>query len=350
MVDSTKKKKEGKENTGDVQRVQNLRVGDILRQARAEKKLDLEKVSASINIRVAQLRAIEEGDIDALPGMTYALGFVRSYANFLKLNSAEIVHKFKAEHGALHPLRTEMHFPEPIQENRLPGPIIIGLASFFVVVVLVLWSLFSGGDDENSQIAAQIQPPPVDVTTTVMSMGDHMPLDENIPMAEVTQDPSVVVPEASVTLSGIGLLDTPPPAAIAPAAVATVEADVATVASETPPAETPVPVKVEKEEPSADIINIKPTKGRVVISAIQSSWVEVVDSAGSSIYKKVMRPGDQYHVPDQKGLALITANAGGLEIVVDGKKVQSIGKRGQILRGIPLDPDELKKTKIRTRD
>ena len=83
-----------------MQRAAPTTSGEILRAARLAKGLGLEEISSSIHIRVGQLRAIEEGNLAGLPGMTYALGFVKSYATFLKLNSADVVQKFKAEHGA----------------------------------------------------------------------------------------------------------------------------------------------------------------------------------------------------------------------------------------------------------
>ena len=65
---------------------------------------------------------------------------------------------------------------------------------------------------------------------------------------------------------------------------------------------------------------------------------------------RVLRPGEQYFVPDQPGLSLVTANAGGLEIEVDGKIVQELGKPGEIVRGIVLDPKSLKKRRIRVQN
>jgi hypothetical protein len=50
-------------------------------------------------------------------------------------------------------------------------------------------------------------------------------------------------------------------------------------------------------------------------------------------------------VPDQTGLSMVTANAGGIDIFVDGKKMLPVGKPGEIVRGIVLDANTLKKQK-----
>jgi len=94
------------------------------------------------------------------------------------------------------------------------------------------------------------------------------------------------------------------------------------------------------------VIKIKRGKSRITLKAKEPSWIQVVDANQKILYRKVLRPGEQYSVPDQPGLVLDTANAGGFVILVDGKQVQQIGKEGDIMRGVALDPQELKIKKI----
>ena len=60
---------------------------------------------------------------------------------------------------------------------------------------------------------------------------------------------------------------------------------------------------------------------RITIRTIVDSWVEVRDGEGEVLFTRVLREGEQYHVPDRLGLSLVTGNSGGLEFVVDGEKV-----------------------------
>jgi cytoskeleton protein RodZ len=338
------KKKKPRHHAGhaeQTQKPQTLRSGQILRQARLDKGLELEQVSSAIHVRAVQLRAIEEGEIEALPGMTYALGFVRSYANFLKLDSTDIIHKFKTEHGMAGIARPELHFPEPLASGHQPDPVMIGTAAFFAILLLLLWAIFSDrGSDEALQIAEQIPPAPV-VATLAESMA---PAAETIPAA-----------------ADAAALTTPAPAATtetaAPPAAASAEKQVAPQ-KPPPPAVAAAPITVQKApavaekapEQAREIIDVKPGRGRIVLKSTQTSWVQVNDSGGKAIFKKVMRPGEQYYVPEEKGLTLITSNAGGLEIYVDGTKARSVGRQGEIVRGIALNPSELKKQKIRSRE
>ena len=65
-------------------------IGSTLREARKRRKVELSEVEAATKIRRAYLRAIEAEDWEALPGDTYARGFVRTYASYLGLDGARL--------------------------------------------------------------------------------------------------------------------------------------------------------------------------------------------------------------------------------------------------------------------
>lgn len=71
--------------------------GEILKNARIEKGLSLEDVEKVIKIRPYYLRTLEEENYSALPGTTYARGFLRTYSKFLGLDSDKIIEMFNAE-------------------------------------------------------------------------------------------------------------------------------------------------------------------------------------------------------------------------------------------------------------
>src|ERR1700743_2558661 len=72
-------------------------VGQDLRAARMRRGDDLATVSKALKIRKDHLEAIEEDRLEQLPGRTYAVGFVRSYADYLGLDTAQCLERFKAE-------------------------------------------------------------------------------------------------------------------------------------------------------------------------------------------------------------------------------------------------------------
>jgi cytoskeleton protein RodZ len=83
---------------------------------------------------------------------------------------------------------------------------------------------------------------------------------------------------------------------------------------------------------------------RVVITARADSWVQIQGPGNELVMTRILRPGESYPVPERPGLVMVTGNAGGLEVVVDGRPVGSLGAMGVVKRGIALDPDSLRAT------
>ena len=95
-------------------------VAVLLQRARLGLELDVDQVAADLKIRKVYLVAIEDGRFDDLPGPTYAVGFVRAYADYLALDSEEIVQRFKEEVEGLDE-RLQLVFLTPSPESRVPG-------------------------------------------------------------------------------------------------------------------------------------------------------------------------------------------------------------------------------------
>jgi cytoskeleton protein RodZ len=84
--------------------------------------------------------------------------------------------------------------------------------------------------------------------------------------------------------------------------------------------------------------------GRIVLTARADSWVEVRDpESNATVVARLLKTGDVYRIPDKPGLKLLTGNAGGLVVMVDGQVAPPLGKDGIVRRGIALDPDSLRK-------
>jgi hypothetical protein len=80
------------------------------------------------------------------------------------------------------------------------------------------------------------------------------------------------------------------------------------------------------------------TGARIVLRATQEAWVQVRDSDDNLLLTRLLRAGDSYRVPNRPGLTMLTGNAGGLEITVDGNRLGSLGSVGKVRRDVPLDP------------
>lgn len=70
-------------------------IGLTLQQARQKKKLKLETISKKTKISIRYLKALEAEEWNAFPAPAYAQAFLRSYADFLNLDSDELVQEYK---------------------------------------------------------------------------------------------------------------------------------------------------------------------------------------------------------------------------------------------------------------
>ncbi|MDE1150940.1 MAG: DUF4115 domain-containing protein [Micavibrio sp.] len=346
---------------------QNMKVGAWLKQTRLARAIELEEVSAAIHVRVAQLKAIEENHIESLPGMTYAVGFVKSYANYLKLDANDVLARFRAENGAA--ARPQLHAPEAFVESKMPDPLMLGIAGFCVVLLIAAWAVFSGGDDSDKKIASNIPAAPTVAETTTLLTPSVAPVSAAMAPATTTAPVAGTATLATGTAPAGHAAATVPPAgtvAAAPAAGALPDANAQvadgmvisalprpspkpTDAADAPAAST----GINWDTPAADtadnsVINVGRGRSRVMLRANEASWVQISDAAQHVLLKKVLRAGDQFFVPGT-ATTLVTSNAGGFDVFVDGSKVQQLGDRGEILRGVSLDPESLSRTRKNAR-
>jgi len=71
-------------------------IGEKLRQARESKKLTIKNVVSDTNMAPTYIEALEEEDFDKFPSETYIIGFLRTYSEYLKLDSKEIISLYKS--------------------------------------------------------------------------------------------------------------------------------------------------------------------------------------------------------------------------------------------------------------
>jgi cytoskeleton protein RodZ len=119
-------------------------IGSTLREARMRAHIDIGEVEARTKIRAKYLRAIENEEWDLLPGPVYVKSFLRTYGDFLGLDSRLLIDDFKRRYES--PSDNELR---PIaalgreRERAARGPLIpswalIGLVLVAIVAVLVI--------------------------------------------------------------------------------------------------------------------------------------------------------------------------------------------------------------------
>jgi helix-turn-helix protein/uncharacterized protein DUF4115 len=127
------------------------RIGEVFREARRRREIDLAEVEQATRIRPRFLRAIEAEEWDVLPGGVYTRGFIRAYAAFLGLDGDRLAEDYRetvegasrewtspeAEHPASPPFRARRRLASGCLPGRawLVGAGVVGIAALAIVVL-----------------------------------------------------------------------------------------------------------------------------------------------------------------------------------------------------------------------
>lgn len=207
-------------------------VGDLLRRAREGRGEELETVATRLRIRPGYLKAIEAGRFQDLPGLTYAVGFVRTYADHVGLDAEDVVRRFRDEVSELKS-QTQLVFPVVAAEGKMPRGAILLLSALLAAIAYGGWYYLS----EREQSALDLIPElPAKLRALVTSEEPAAPLPADTAPA----------PEATAAVGSGAAVETAPQAAPTPAAPAattpatgSAEATAPAVAPEPSPAAIP---------------------------------------------------------------------------------------------------------------
>lgn len=323
-------------------------VGATLKAARARTGKELPEVALLLRIRQPFLSALEDGRHKDLPGVTYAVGFLRTYADFLNLDGEEMVRRFRQEAAGELNARNELVFPSPVTEGRIPGGAVLFLGLFLGAIAYGGWYWLSSSEGSVAELVpalpdrlAGMLNRPANLTSekaaapsaddklaagntatpdTPQGEGGRNVAAGNEPMPEIVSPEPEVLPAEPAPVAEVPEEDLP----AAPAAA--VEA---AVAQNPPPAD-------------PKVIGAENVNSRIQIKAVgDECWIQIRELDGQMLQSRLLRDGDLYLVPNRPGLTLMVGNAGALEIRVDGKVIPPLGNPGQVRRDIKLDVESL---------
>lgn len=311
----------------------SIDIGKELRDARQTLCLEIEALSGELCISRSQLLALEENRSKDLPGPTYAIGFLRVYADRLQLDADALCHAYRLKFGDVD-LTPQLHFPEPLPETRIPAMSVLISGSLALVGIYMGWSALSGV--ENVQANLVPAPPAHLVALVEGESADSSTKPEVTLTAEVNSAESEVAKEAEPD-SRLASAEEAAPAAV----------EVATGPAEEPATE--VIEQPQQQDRSSVVksanasvpqssVTYEASQSRVQIRALQDTWVMITDKDDQMLMEGVIRSGERYTPPAIEGLRLTTSNAGGLELTVDGHILAPLGEKGAVMRSVLLDP------------
>jgi cytoskeleton protein RodZ len=330
------------------------RVGLELKAHRERKGHELDMAARVLRIKTAHIQAIEESRFADLPGKTYAIGFVRSYAEYLGLNPEDCIRRFKIEYdevmGAATLAKPKKRggyvYPALRDERRMPHGSLFILAGILVLGVWGGWYLSTAAERQFTG-AETVALPPDDLPTPEEAEALLRAAAAGPAPAETAQADETNAAEAAGD-------DTAPaePASAAEQMVAALTGAGGETASlpndvaEAPAVLNALPDGAPQASPiarDAQVFGTQNNAARVILRARGDTWIRVEAPDGAVLFEETLIRGDSYRVPNRAGIILATRNAGAVEVLVDGRSLGPAGAVGEALVELPIDAETLRR-------
>ncbi|MDC3116288.1 DUF4115 domain-containing protein [Alphaproteobacteria bacterium] len=307
-------------------------IGKLCLDARVNNGLTQEQASALLKVRVKIIKDFENGSQIDLPGTAYKIGFVRSYARLLKLDSDLLVQEFK-ESLEVDNFKEEYKFLSPeIHSNKILP--IGAVLSFFIALIVYSGWYYTDRNNAINIVSNNVVDKEIEKITEA-DKNSYVIIEENfdpknsvISLIENKDDEikrTILEEKVNITEVKKNLITTPIKPNLNNEKTASVSDKVDTKNFETQTNE--MSAKANERDPSNEM----------VLKAIGNSWVEIEDLDGNVLMTRLMRPGETYVVPNINGLTFNTGNAGALSLSQGDVIVPKLGAIGEIITARPLN-------------
>ncbi len=240
-------------------------IGDILRQAREKRGLSIHEAHEATKILPNSITDLEENRFESFANKVYARAFLRDYANFLNLDSAQLLEAYEATLG-----ESPSKEPAPSIVVRRERPWLRAFGYALLLVIICAAVAYGGYRSYEAYVS-------------------HRQL------AKLRQKPLTQSPETH---------------------------NVATMPKAPPVAPPPAPEKPEAapQPPPAPVVE----KLAVEVAALRPVWVRIkVD--GSTVTEQIIAQGKTLSFEGNKSITVRAGMAGAVQIKVNGQTQPPLG-------------------------
>ena len=286
-----------------------MQVGDRLRQGRVRLGIDLDQLARDTRISRRYLEAIEADNPAGCPGAFFYRSFVRQYAAAVGLDPAEL----EREVDRLQPSIVSMPDPHALSEFPLktPDPLLSASNRMQLAGGTRLWV---------SVIAL------VAVIAGCTALYAWLRREPKVAMATPDASKSTVQPsQPAVVPTATGTTAGPPPSTSTQVpAPGGQPAEAAPAASQTASSNAPsgqAPAGAQPVSPEDRV--------QLVLSSREPAWISL-HADGKTVFVGTLKPGQTKTVAGKERARMRIGNAGGVDVMFNGKAIGSVGPRGQI--------------------
>lgn len=252
-----------------------------LKAAREARGLSLNDVFNATRVSRVNLDALENDDFERLPPPVYTRNFIRKYAQAVGVDEKPILDRYEMHIEGLIPSREETEVQKPWPEDGRRYRFLFGTLAAVIVAGVLVYAIFLYDQSGN----------PVSPVKT----------GESTPQAQIVPTPPVETPSTAQTNPLREPLSTVPP--------------------------TPA---MTKTVPASTVATVSGKTLHLVIETVELTWVRITEDRNPS-YQLLLKPGDRIERMASDSFLLDIGNAGGINLILQGKPLESLGKRGQVI-------------------
>ncbi|MBF0589234.1 MAG: helix-turn-helix domain-containing protein [Magnetococcales bacterium] len=358
MPDGAKDPAPRKGSSAEDESANAIKLGKALKRARKAKGLSLEALSKETRIRMAHLKALEEGRLDALPGPTFVIGFLKLYARQLDLPEQDLIHQFTSEVKRKSSQLNTPFFPAPSMSRHLPKRWLVALGAmgflgFFLLYELVLT------DHSLSQLFDEMMQSPPQSAVEAPTVEQRITLSSSTPAHHDQERESSTDRKTSANAKAAETKPTSTSTELAIKLTPSPEGEQVRVEPESFPASQAIVILPNAEEiapldtlnmPAVDEPALKPKVKPISLLAKARVWVQIRNKNNQVVKEMTMRPGGRFDVPvesDDGPFFASLGNAGGVVIRIGDKEVSRLGRPGRVVRNLKLTEEALLKRAAR---
>ncbi|MEM1230071.1 MAG: RodZ domain-containing protein [Pseudomonadota bacterium] len=297
--------------------------GKTLRAARRAMNVEVREVADALNLPPPSIEAIERNDFGELPNLVFARGYVRAYAKLVELDPDPVVAAFQA---AAMPAEEPTPMPTtqsvPVDEHPLavtlaqwryrferfaqnqPQAFLGLLGALVLLLVLLLWAAFSGGDEAEAATAPTEAPASGLAQIGASAAGgnggrlDGSAESVGSVPADVSGDAGFDPGSSAGGVSAGGILDAEP--YTEPGAAAADSPDF---------------------QATGTALTINDGDDRLGFNFVADCWVEVRDEAGSLLYGNLGKAGADLQLRGSGPFRILLGYAPGANLAYNGEPV-----------------------------
>ncbi len=251
-------------------------VGQILRENREIKNISLDFISNELKISSSVLKDLENDTIKKTPDIVFLVGHLRSYSNFLDLNTSELITSFKKQ-LSFHPEELSKTISKPSFDNKKFNLAKYSAASLMIIIFTSFYLLFLKQDNSNVEYALIPEVPEIFIPD-IEEMELNLALNKNIKLTEESIDNNFSSANASIDTNDDQFLT-----------------------------------------------------NTVTLKFLNSTWIQVRDKSENIIISKLMQKDEEYSYSIDLKYNITAGNAGNILVLVDNDVRGKLGKYGEVL-------------------